>query len=147
MRAYVYDTPLVHMYCTHTQIYIYIYIYICIYRHAYAYTHKSGARVFPTKLLTRKKTGLEKERASSWVGRRGEGDAARERHRGGYEKWEGRGSGGWSRSEKPGAGERSEMEEDGASRATGRGRAKERKRLDRISSLRVTMGGSIEKII
>lgn len=47
------------------------------------------------------------------------GDAARERHRGGYEKWEGggrrrrwrKGEEGWSRSEKP---TWSGMEEDGA---------------------------------
>lgn len=128
----------------HTNIYIHIYIY------AYAYTHKSGARVLPTKLLTRKKTGLEKERARAV----GSGEGAREMPQ---EK----GTAVGTKSGRGGEGgrgghearnlelelARSGMDEDGARRATGRGRVKERKRLDRISSLRVTMGGSIEKII
>lgn len=81
------------------------------------------------------------------------GDAARERHRGGYEKWEG----GEEEVEEGGGGmvtkRETDLERDGGRRSegrareTGRGRVKERKRLDRISSLRVTMGGSIEKII
>lgn len=64
MRAYIPDTPFA----------------------TYVHTQVRRTRI-STKLLTRKKTGLEKNGEQS-VGRRGEGDAARERHHrgGGYEK-------------------------------------------------------------
>lgn len=120
--------------------------------HAYACTHKSGARVFPTKLLTRKKTGLErrkgravgsiegrcrKRKAPRWVRKVG----------GGEEEEVEEGGGGMVTKRETDLERDGGRRSEGRARETGRGRVKERKRLDRISSLRVTMGGSIEKII
>lgn len=97
MRAYIPDTPFA----------------------TYVHTQVRRTRI-STKLLTRKKTGLEKNGEQS-VGRRGEGDAARERHHrgGGYEKR------GWYVARRNGAGTRERervMVEDGASTGQGEGR-------------------------